>query len=401
MDILQPPYAEPEHTEVGPPSIPSPIPRAYCPLSRDLRVVRRNSSADAFYRKIPLKPLVCRADNKGGNCNKAVFMPHFLRFRLSSLLPAFALLSLHAGLAGCAHKEPLRIGLNLWPGYEFIFLAEHLGYFKDEGVDVKLIDFSSLGDARRAFERGQIDGLGTTVVEVMLANEASADPLKIVNVVDYSDGADVIIARPGFANIASLKGRKVGVELGSICVYVLARALEQAGMTLADVVVVSKDQASMEADLRAGELDAIVTYPPTSIDALKDPTFTPVFSTKKTPREVVDVIAFGDKTITQRPKDVAAVLRAHKRAQDYYVTHKAEALQIMGKREGVSPEEFELALTEGMRLVTASDQSAYFAQGVLKTVIDRTGQVLSQTKLLRQPKATETYFSDRFVSAAP
>ena len=332
-------------------------------------------------------------------------MPHFLCFRLSrkllAVLPAFALLSLLAGLAGCTRQEPLRIGLNLWPGYEFIFLAEHLGYYREEGVDVKLIDFSSLADARRSFERGQIDGLGTTVVEVMLAAEASPNPLKIVNVVDYSDGADVILARPGFPDLASLKGRKVGVELGSLCVYVLARGLEYAGMTLADVVPVSKDQASLEADLRAGRLDAVVTYPPTSLALLNAPAFTPVFSTKKTPREVVDVIAFGEKTITQRPKDVAAVLRAFKRAQEYYVTHKAEALQVMAKRESVSPEEFEQALTDGMRIVTAADQAAYFSGGGLKTVIDRTGQVLLQTKLLGQPKPAEAYLSDRFVTPAP
>jgi NitT/TauT family transport system substrate-binding protein len=329
-------------------------------------------------------------------------MPHSIRFRLPTLrrssLTAFALLGL---LAGCSRHEPLRIGLNLWPAYEFIILADQLGYFNEEGVDVKLVDFSSLGDGRRSFERGQIDGLYTTVVEVILASEASADPLKIVNVVDYSEGADVIIARPGFPDLASLKGRKVGVELGSICVYVLARALEQAGMTLADITPVSKDQASMEADLRAGVLDAIVSYPPNSINALKDPTFTTIFSTKKTPREVLDVIAFGDKTITQRPKDVAAVLRAFARAQDYYVSHKAEALQIMGKREGVSPEDFELALTDGMRVVTASDQAAYFSGGGLKPVITRTGKVLSQTKFLREPKAAEAYLSDRFVPVAP
>lgn len=332
-------------------------------------------------------------------------MSHLLRFRLSCLLlailPAFALLSLLAGLAGCSRHEPLRIGLNIWPGYEFIFLAEHLGYYREEGVDVKLIDFSSLADARRSFERGQIDGLGTTVVEVMLAAEASADPLKIVNVVDYSDGADVILTRPGFPDLASLKGRKVGVELGSLCVYVLARGLEQTGMTLADVVTVPKDQASMEADLRAGLLDAVVTYPPTSMAILKDPAFTPVFSTKKTPREVVDVIAFGEKTITQRPKDVAAVLRAFKRAQDYYVTHKAEALQIMAKREGISAEELEQALTDGLRVVTAADQAAYFSGGGLKTVITRTGQVLTQTKLFGQSKPAEAYMSDRFVPVAP
>ena len=316
-------------------------------------------------------------------------------------LGALVLLGLLAGLTGCSRHEPLRIGLNIWPGYEFIFLAEQLGYYQAEGVEVKLIDFSSLGDARRSFERGQIDGLGTTAVEVMLAGAASTDPLKIVNIVDYSDGADVIITRPGFPDLASLKGRKVGVELGSLCVYVLARGLDQTGLNLADVVAVSKDQASMEADLRAGLIDAVVTYPPTSMNILKDPAFQTVFSTKKTPREVVDVLAFGEKVISERPKDVAAVLRAFNRAQDYYVSHKAEALKIMSKREGITPEELELALTDGLRVVTAGEQAAYLREGGIKTVLARTAAVLQHTQLLDQPKPLESYFSDRFIPAAP
>jgi NitT/TauT family transport system substrate-binding protein len=306
-----------------------------------------------------------------------------------------------AGLTGCTRPEPLRIGLNLWPGYEFIFLADHLGYFKDEGVEVKLVDFSSLGDARRSFERGQIDGLGTTVVEVLLAGEAAKDPLKIVHVVDYSDGADVILARPGFPDLASLKGRKVGVELGSLCVYVLARGLEEAGLTLADIVAVSKDQASMEADLRAGLIDAVVTYPPVSMTLIKDPGFHTLYSTKKIPHEVVDVLAFGDRIITQRPKDVAAVLRGLQRAQAYYRTHKAEALSIMGKREGLTAAEFEQAITDGMQLVSTEEQAAYLSQGGIKAVVTQTGALLQQINLLSQPKPAETYFSDRFVTMDP
>lgn len=319
-------------------------------------------------------------------------------------LPALTLLCLLgvlAGLAGCSRHEPLRIGLNMWPGYEFLFLAEQLGYYHEEGVEVQIVDFTSLADARRSFERGQIDGLGTTVVEVMLATEASANPLTIVSVVDYSDGADVILARTGFPDLASLKGHRIGVELGSICVYVLARGLELSGMSMADIIPVSKDQTSMEADLRAGVIDAVVTYPPSSLAIQKDPAYTTVFTSKKTPREIVDVIAFGGSTINQRPKDVAAVLRAFNRAQDYYFTHKAEALKIMGKREGVTPEEFDLALNDGMGVVTASGQAAYLREGALTPIITRTGEVLQQTKLLRKPLAAEAYFTDRFVPLAP
>ncbi len=55
----------------------------------------------------------------------------------------------------CAPKSgpTLRVGLNPWPGYEVLFIAEHVDYFRDEGVAVRLIEFTSLSDCRRAYER--------------------------------------------------------------------------------------------------------------------------------------------------------------------------------------------------------------------------------------------------------
>ena len=69
-------------------------------------------------------------------------------------------------VTGCgqAPQPPVRIGINFWPGYEFLYLAEKQGFFKQEGVPVELIQFSSMGDARRAFERGQVDAMAVTLI---------------------------------------------------------------------------------------------------------------------------------------------------------------------------------------------------------------------------------------------
>jgi NitT/TauT family transport system substrate-binding protein len=322
------------------------------------------------------------------------------------MLPQFAFTKILVVLAmsvlflGCERRQPLRVGLNVWPGYEFLYLAQELGYYEEEGVDVQLVDFSSLGDARRSFERGQIDGLGTTVVEVILAGENAADPLKIVNVVDYSNGADVIIAKPGLSNLKALKGGKVGVELGSICVFVLARALESADLAMADIVPVSKDQASMAADLHSGLLDAVVTYPPTSIELLRNRSGEVIFSTAQIPREVVDVLAFGDATIKSRPEDIAAILRAFHRAQDYLTRYPAEALRIMSAREGLSQEEFNAALNDGMTMVSVSGQARYLKEGDIRPIVARTLHVLRQNRLITHPQSEETYYTDLFATEA-
>ena len=78
--------------------------------------------------------------------------------RLFPLLQALLAITLFS--SGCRKELPvIRVGMNLWPGYEFLYLAKEKGYFLEEGINLQLYDFVSLSDSRRAFERGQIDVL--------------------------------------------------------------------------------------------------------------------------------------------------------------------------------------------------------------------------------------------------
>ncbi len=47
------------------------------------------------------------------------------------LTKALVVLALFLFLAGCERRHPLRMGLNVWPGYEFLYLAQELGYYKE------------------------------------------------------------------------------------------------------------------------------------------------------------------------------------------------------------------------------------------------------------------------------
>lgn len=289
---------------------------------------------------------------------------------------------LAALLAGCGRESnvPLRIGINAWPGYEFLYLAQEKGYYTKEGVSVRLVEFNSLSDARRSFERGQIDGLGTTVVEVLQARDHSPRSPQVVQVVDYSDGADMILTQPGITNAEGLRGKRVGVELASLGVFVLSRGLEKHGLKLEDVQTVSCDQVSMESQFLKGELDAVVTYPPTSIKLRNHGKAHRFFTTSEIPGEVVDVIAFDAELCRRRPEAIAKVLRAFHRAIRYEREQPADAHAIMARREGISPAEFRDALTDGIRMVGPGEQLDYLRPGgKLARVIDATDRALRQS----------------------
>lgn len=322
---------------------------------------------------------------------------------LRALAPSAVLAALLGLLAlGCVREQapPLRIGINAWPGYEFLYLAQEKGFYADEGVEVRIVEFNSLADARRAYERGQVDGLGTTVVEVLQARDQSSRTPQILQVIDASEGADVILARPGVTNIAGLRGRKVGVELASLGIYILCRGIEKHGLSLNDITPVSMDQISMNDAFRQGELDGIVTYPPISVALLRDAKGHVIFDTTEIPGEVLDVIAMDEAIVRSRPDDISRFLRAYHRAMAHTREHPEESHRIMAKREGISPAEFANSLTNGIRLFGPSEQAGFLRPGGrLTEVLRKTDQVLRQSGQIRGPDRRDESVNPLFTGA--
>ena len=274
-------------------------------------------------------------------------------------------------------QRPIRLGLNPWPGYELLYLAQVNGYFKEEGLNIALKQFSALEDVRNAFENNAIDGMCTTLVELLQAKANSGKQGKVTLITDYSNGADEIIARKGITSIQQLKGKKVGVEAKSLGVMILARALQLNGMTPGDVDILYLDQLSMETAFKAGTIDAAVSYPPKSIEMAK--IGNRLFDTSKIPGEIIDIVSFDQATLARHPQLQAALQRAWTKALNYTRLHPTQAHALMAKREGITVSEFSEAMA-GLKLVDTPAQSAYFAPGgPLERAIDFTIQVLRKS----------------------
>jgi NitT/TauT family transport system substrate-binding protein len=291
----------------------------------------------------------------------------------------YLLLSLLLLLSACSEPppEPLRIATNPWPGYEYLFLAEQLKLLEAEGVAVQILQFSSLNDARRAYERGQVDGFGGTLVEVLMAKDQSERSPQIIHVPDYSNGGDLIVAQAAISEVKQLQGKTVAIEPGTLNTYILARALNRVGLTLDQVKLVSLAQADMFTALQKGDIDAAVTYPPHSIEMLKQLPLKQVFSSREIPGEVLDIIALDAQVIATRKADIQALLRGLEAAHRYAKAHPEEAFRIMAEREKISPQDFRAAVENDLKILHAADQAAYFGpQGLLLPALQNTQAVL-------------------------
>jgi NitT/TauT family transport system substrate-binding protein len=314
---------------------------------------------------------------------------HMRAIQFSSLI----LISLF--MMGCSKSSPtaLRIGINAWPGYEYLTLAKQMGYYQEEGVKVKLIPFQTLADGRRAFEKGHIDIMAGTLMEFYSAREISGIDPVVFLVADFSNGGDMLLAHKSNTDIASLKGKKIGLESGSVDVLTAANALASAGLNFNDVTLVSLPQPNNIKALLAGEIDAAQTYPPFATKALADPDIVRLFDTSQTPGDIIDLMFTRRIIVDERKDDLAKVARAFERAIQYQVTHYEDAIARMAKREGLTPDEFIEALS-GLKIINSQEQKDYLQEGKLLELLKATHSALISIGVIKRPVCGSECFTD-------
>ena len=162
--------------------------------------------------------------------------------------------------ASVLHAETLKIGYSDWPGYTVLEVAKQKGWFKDAGIDVELVWFDYL-PSLDAFTAKKIDGVMVVATDA-LVNGANGAKSKIIALLDYSEGSDMIIGKPGINSIKDLKGQKVGVEVTLVEHLLLLRALEANGMKQSDVELVNTPTNETPQTLASGKVAAVGAWYP-------------------------------------------------------------------------------------------------------------------------------------------
>lgn len=324
-----------------------------------------------------------------------------LRCRPAWLLLFTVALTLAVAITSCLGPSapPLRIGANLWTGYETLFLARDLGELK--GKPIKLIDFPSGTEEVRAYRNNEIDGAGLSIDQVISLAATQGD-IKIIAIMDFSNGGDVILARPGFSTMSDLRGKRVGVESTALGAFFLARALEINGMTPKDVNVVSLELVDHEAAYAAGKVDAVVTFGPARIQLLKAGA-KPLFDSSQIPGEIVDTLAASSEAIANNRENLQALVDARFKALDYFESNPAQASRIMARRTQVKPEEMlgalrllkQPSLKDNVALLSQQDPSLVVSMGKLIRVMHDNGLI---AKLIDPASLLDAQFVERLAS---
>ena len=294
----------------------------------------------------------------------------------------FCILALFS--VSCKKEKTLRIGINEWAGYELLSLAKHKGFFKKHGLNVELLEYSSLSDVKTGFEQKQIDIMASTIIEAIQASETLDEEVKILLLTDYSNGPDEILSK--YDDLKKLKGQKIGVEMGSLGVFMIARALKKNGLELKDVQLIPRDQTNMLNSLNKGEIDAAVTYTPTSfILREKIPSLKSVFNSGDIPFEILDTLTARKEIVINNPGLRRKLLLVWDESVNYLKENPEESIKFMAKREGLSVKVFKEILS-GLVILNKSDLDKLFLEkrNEIKKTINLNIEVLKNTNQLKK-----------------
>ena len=297
----------------------------------------------------------------------------------------------------------LKVAYSDWPGWIAWDIGIQKGWFKDAGVNVDFAWFE-YAPSMDAFSAGKVDAVAVTNGDALVTGSSGA-PSKCILINDYSNGNDMIVAKPGIKSVADLKGKKIGVEVGLVDHLLLLKALESAKLSEKDVKITNVTTDQTPQALKSGTVDAIAAWQPNSGQALKDVAgSTAVFTSANAPGLIFDHLCVNPKSLAERHADWEKVVGVWFKIADFIKNpaNVDEAAKIMGARVKMPGDEYKKLMAGTAFQDMAGNLKAFEKGDGLDSVYGSSKTVdafFTKNKMYKKPVKYEEYFDPSLVEA--
>ena len=305
-------------------------------------------------------------------------------------IKAFAIAGLLL-LGGCGHqstqtgassvaeapKTEFNIGWSIYAGWMPWPYAQQSGIVKKwadkYGIKINLIQVNDYVESVNQYTAGKLDGVTATTMDALTIPAAGGKDTSVVVIGDYSNGNDGIVLKDA-KSMADIKGRSVNLVQFSVSHYLLARGLEKAGLSLADVKTVNTGDADIVGAFASPQVTAVVTWNPQLSEVKKAPGASEVFDSSQIPAEILDTMLVSSPTLKASPKlgkALAGIWYETMAIMNGSDDKAREARAMMAKAAGSTPESFDAQLKTTHLYPKAQDAVALANSPDLMTVTDR------------------------------
>lgn len=257
--------------------------------------------------------------------------------KVCGALAVILVAALFQGVADAQQRTKLAIGIPVKPPFMAIItpvLAQDLGYFAEEGLEVDIAGFQLGGvQALKAGIAESVDMADASGSEVLVAIGRGA-PLKIIYSYAPKLSAVFLVQGDKIKSCADLRGKKIGIqEIGGFSEVHSRAVMATCGLTPKDVEYVTISTPGRIPGLLAGQIDTAVVHPDQAIAGQKAK---PTLQILARMADVYPDFWFtgfvaNERTLSTKRDAVVRAVRAMIRANRFFVQNKDKSLEIAAR----------------------------------------------------------------------
>jgi NitT/TauT family transport system substrate-binding protein len=301
--------------------------------------------------------------------------------------------------ARAAAPKPVRIGyIGDFPNASLFAVADDQKLWAPEGLVPDLKVFTNGPIQIQAMGAGSLD-FGTIGPGALWLPASGRAKVVAIDDVGFSDR---LIAQPGIASIADLKGKKIGVPQGTSGEMILRLGLAKAGLTIKDVQVVPMDPSTIVAAFSSGQIDgAGIWNPLVDIMRRRVPGLKELAATQDFYPDIsfINAVVGRNEVVSGDPDLVRSFIRVMKKSIDYRAANLDRSVELTSALIKV-PVDVLAPVAKSRLLLTSAQIEAFTRDGTVDKWLTRFNAMFKDFGTVPDPLPPERYYDAKmFLSA--
>ncbi|MEZ5930951.1 MAG: putative urea ABC transporter substrate-binding protein [Alphaproteobacteria bacterium] len=282
-----------------------------------------------------------------------------------------------AGTAQAEERKTFKIAWSIYVGWMPWGWAADEGIVKKwadkYGIEIEVVQINDYIESINQYTAGAFDGCVMTNMDALTIPAVGGVDSTALIVGDFSNGNDGIVSKTA-TDVAGLKGATVNLVELSVSHYLLARALEGAGLAERDLTVVNTSDADLVSVFTSTEdVEHVVTWNPLLAEVAAYPDATKLFDSSQIPGEIIDMMVVNTEVLEANPDFGKALVGAWYETMAIMKSDDGDAVAArtaMGEAAGTDLEGYDAQLASTEMFYQPGDAVAFTLSPDLVTTMD-------------------------------
>lgn len=247
----------------------------------------------------------------------------------------------------------INVGIDIWPGYYPVIIADKLGYFEQQQLSVTTLTPENTDDMQKSFTEGKLDVICVALGDAFALYAQDPD-LRVVLISDESAGGDALLASPSFKLD---KNTIIGTNLSGFGELFIAEYLKSQNFNPDDVVLIQQEAADAATFLSQKRADIVHTWEPYVTEAMSFREARVIFDSSKTPGLIPDAVLVRGGYLKENPQAIKRFVASWLKAATWWQKNRRQGDHIIETELYMMPGTVNL---EGVKLYTLAENKIAF-----------------------------------------